>query len=273
MIGQRLLLVLSVLGVAGCSASGTTGGGTASGTSASASSTPGASATPRLVGSMRTVMTQLGLNMHADAARSTAVVGVLGQGAQVAVLDYHAADGGWFKVQGQTVTGWIVADPTLTAAGTFTSYASNGRGFSVLYPDNWTFAEEPNDTLFRPQAQGAQTIVVRTAAGLAALGPESPSGYTTSFSNQEIVCGYTGQLLEYQRQSGAASPSPVAGSAATRLAFYADIRLRFDATHAIELAMNYNAKSDLQVFADFYNSISFPYPLCQAPASPAPAPT
>src|ERR1700724_1104930 len=162
MIRLRLLLVLSARGLAGCSAGGTTGG-TASGTSASASSTPGASATPRIVGSMRTVMTQLGLNMHADSARSAAVVGVLGQGAQVAVLDYRATDGGWFKVQGQTVTGWIVADATLTAAGTFTSYASNGRGFSVLYPDSWTFAEEPNDTLFRPQAQGAQTIVVRTA--------------------------------------------------------------------------------------------------------------
>jgi uncharacterized protein YgiM (DUF1202 family) len=269
----RLLLALSAISLAACSASGTSGG-SASGTPVTtASSTPGASATPRLVGTMRTVMTQLGLNMHADAVRSASVVGVLGQGAQVTVVDYKATDGGWFKVQGQTTTGWIVADSTLTAAGTFTSYASSGRGFSVLYPDNWTFAEEPNDTLFRPQAQGAQTIVVRTAPGLAALGPESPSGYTTSFSNQEIVCGYTGQLLEYQRQSGAASPTPAAGSAATRLAFYADIRLRFDSTHAMELAMNYNVKGDLDVFTDFYNSISFPFPLCQAPASPAPAPT
>jgi len=268
----RLLLALSAISLAACSASSTSGG-SSSGTPATASSTPGASPTPRLVGTMRTVMTQLGLNMHADAARSAPVVGVLGQGAQVSVLDYKATDGGWFKVQGQTTAGWIVADSTLTAAGTFTSYASSGRGFSVLYPDNWTFAEEPNDTLFRPQAQGAQTIVVRTAAGLAALGPESPSGYTTSFSNQEIVCGYTGQLLEYQRQSAAASPTPAAGSAATRLAFYADIRLRFDSAHAIELAMNYDVKGDLDIFADFYNSISFPYPLCQAPASAAPTPT
>jgi hypothetical protein len=268
----RLLLALSAISLAACSASSTSGG-SSSGTPATASSTPGASPTPRLVGTMRTVMTQLGLNMHADAARSAPVVGVLGQGAQVSVLDYKATDGGWFKVQGQTTAGWIVADSTLTAAGTFTSYASSGRGFSVLYPDNWTFAEEPNDTLFRPQAQGAQTIVVRTAAGLAALGPESPSGYTTTFSNQEIVCGYTGQLLEYQRQSGAASPTPAAGSAATRLAFYADIRLRFDSAHAIELAVNYDVKGDLDIFADFYNSISFPYPLCQAPASAAPTPT
>jgi uncharacterized protein YgiM (DUF1202 family) len=272
MIRLRMLMVLSALSVAACSSSGTTGG-SASGTPATASSTPGASATPRLVGTTRTVMTQLGLNMHADAARGAAVVGVLGQGAQVGVLDYRATDSGWFKVQGQTVAGWIVADPTLTAAGAFTSYASTGRGFSVLYPDSWTFAEEPNDILFRPQQHDSPTVVIRTAAGTAALGPESPTGYAASFSNQQIVCGYTGQLLEYQRQSGAASPSAVTGSAATRLAYYADIRLRFDSTHAMELAMNYSVKSDLEIFADFYNSISFPYQLCQAQASPAPAPT
>jgi len=213
--------------------------------------------------------------MHSDASRSAPVVGVLGQGAQVTVLDYRASDGGWFKVQGQTVTGWIVGDPTLTAAGALTSYSSTDRGFSLLYPSTWTFAEEPADTLFRPQSTGQQSLVVRVAGSIAALGQPVPPGYASTYSNQEIVCGYTGELVEYQRASGASAPaSPnIAGSSARWLSRYAQIRLTFDSMHAMELAFNYENQSDLDTFADAYNSISFPYPLCQAPQSPAPMPT
>ena len=266
------VLCTSVLALAAC---GATSGAPSPSAATSSAAPNGPSATPQLAGSTRTVLSQLGLNMHSDASRSASVVGVLGQGAQVTVLDYKPSDGGWFKVQGQTVTGWIVADPTLTAAGALTSYSSSDRGFSALYPSSWTFAEEPGDTLFRPQQTGQQTIVVRVAVSVAALGQPVPPGYASTYSNQEIVCGYTGQLVEYGLSSGASAPaSPnVAGSSAKWLSHYAQIRLSFDSMHAMELAINYESQSDLQTFADFYNSISFPYPLCQAPQSPAPVPT
>jgi len=227
----------------------------------------GASATPQLVGTQRTVLTPLGLNIHSQASVSAAVVATAAQGTMLAVLDYRPDSGGWFKVQGESTTGWIVADPALTASGQFTPYSSDARLFSVLVPNTWTFAEEAVDVVFRPQ-QGQQTIVVRTAATRSSLGPETPTGYITTYSNVQVVCGYTGQLNEYARSSALPQTTPSSGgSSATRLADYADIRLKFDATHVMEIAFNYETKNQLVAFQNFYNSITFPFPQCQAPAA------
>ena len=235
---------------------------------------PRASATPAIVGSQRTVLSQLGLNIHASPDASSAVIATAAEGIVLTVQDYQPAGGGWYKVQGSSTSGWIVADPRLTAMGAYQSYSSSDRGFSVLIPQTWTFAEEPSDVLFRPQ-QGQQTIVVRTGASTAALGSEAPAGFVSSESQQEIICGYTGQLNFYVTGNAAppasASPSGSPASAAQRLANYAAIRLRFDATHTMEIAFNYATKDQLQVFQDFYNSISFPFPLCQAIAPSASA--
>lgn len=269
-----LALVCIVL-VAACGSSTTTPSATAAHSAA-----PSTSATPTIVGSQRTVLTQLGLNLHSNPDTSSSVVGTAAQGTVLTVQDYQAAGGGFYKVRGASTTGWIVADPNLTSNGAYQSYSSSDRGFSVLIPQTWTFAEETVDVLFRPQ-QGQQTIVVRTAATSAALGSEAPSGYVQANSQQEIICGYTGQLNSYQAGGSApqATPSPSGSpsgspaSAAKRLANYAAIRLRFDATHTMEIGFNYETKDQLPVFQDFYNSISFPFPLCQAPLpSPSAAP-
>jgi hypothetical protein len=234
---------------------------------------PSISATPKVIGSQRTVLTSLGLNIHSDASQTSSVVGTAAQGVHLTVLDYRPDNGGWYKVQGQSTTGWIVADNSLTASGTFNPYSSTERGFSVLIPDNWTFAEEPADVVFKPQ-QGQQSIVVRSAASSAALGSEAPPGYVSSSSQQEVVCGYTGQLdfyaLQGSAQPASPTPTPSAGGSAQHLANYAAIRLRFDATHTMEIAYNYASKDQLQTFQDFYNSITFPFPQCQLPATPLP---
>ena len=133
--------VAATLGVAGCASA--TGSPSATGTPRASAH---ASATPQEVGSVRTVLSPLGLNIHGDASRTAQVVGVASQGTLLTVLDHRTTDGGWYKVQGQTVIGWIVADPTLSAAGQMVPYQSS-RGFSSLYPADWTFAEEANDTL------------------------------------------------------------------------------------------------------------------------------
>ena len=165
---------------------------------------------------------------------------------------------------------YLLADPSLTAEGQFTPYSSDSRMFSALVPNTWTFAEELADVVFRPQ-QGQQTIVVRTAATRSALGQETPSGYVTTFSSTEVVCGYTGQLIEYTRSGAAPQPTPSPnGSASTRLADYADIRLKFDATHVMEIAFNYAGKDQLVDFQNFYNSVTFPFPQCEAPAATPP---
>jgi len=225
-------------------------------------------------GGIRTVLTPLGLNIHGSASKTAAVVGVAAQGTLLTVVDHQPGDGGWYKVQGQTVTGWIVADPTLSAEGQFTPYDSS-RGFSSLYPADWTFAEEPTDTLFRPQQGSTASIVVRTAATTPAFGP-APSGYVSTFvDDSAVVCGYTGKLVQYTRSTGAPATGTTAGngSSATQLQLYAEIRLRFDAAHAMLLAFNYADSKDLAIFENFYNAITFPYPQCQAPVSPAPSPS
>ena len=231
--------------------------------------TPAPSPTPQLIGTTRTVLSPLGLFMHSDPTLvSTNHIGNLQQGATVTVLDYRPDNGGWFKVMGQSTSGWIVADATLTAMGSFTPY--DATTFSVLVPENWTFAQETTDVVFRPQS-GAQSIVVRTAATLAALGAAGLPGYTNNFTQEEVVCGYTGNLLEYSSSGTAATPSS-GSSSAGHLAMYADIRLKLDATHAMLIGFNYDNASQLSDFANFYNSISFPFPLCQATATPTPAP-
>lgn len=200
-------------------------------------------------------------------------MGVAAQGTLLTVLDYRSSSNGWYKVQGQTVTGWIVANPMLTAAGQFTAYQSS-RGFNVLYPANWTFAEEPNDTLFHPQQGASLSIVVRTAANSAAFGQPGMPGYTSTYEDDAtIVCGYTGKLVEYTLAAGAPTPTPPSGSAVAPLSMYAEIRLRFDASHAMQIAANYSSQKDLDLFMDVLNSITFNFPQCEAPVSPAPSPS
>lgn len=244
--------------------------GTAPGATRAATQRPPARATAQVVGGTRTVLSPLGLNIHSDAAASASVVGVAAQGTVLMVVGYRADNGGWYKVEGQSVTGWIVSDPTLSAAGQLTSYQS-ARGFSVLYPANWTFAEEPNDSLFRPEQGSQESIVVRTGPSTASFGQRGLPGYTSTYEDDStVVCGYTGALVEYARASGATTTPTPNGSSAVPLSMYAEIRLRFDAAHAMQIAFNYDSQSQFTVFEDFYNSITFDYPQCEAPASPGP---
>jgi uncharacterized protein YgiM (DUF1202 family) len=234
------------------------------------SGTPSGTPSPSASSGVRTVLSTLGLNIHSGPSISSPHLGTVAQGAVLAVLDHTDQNGGWYKVQGQTVTGWITGDPTLTAAGQFQQYQSTARNFSVLYPADWTFAEETADTLFHPLT-GPQSIVVRTGTRTSDFGPGGASGYLGSSQTTVIVCGITGNLNEYARSAGA-PPTPTPGTAGP-LALLAQIRLRLDATHALALDYNYTAASELEIFNDVYNSMTFPYPQCQAPAVAAPVPT
>ena len=218
---------------------------------------------------VRTVLSPLGLNIHTNPQLSAAVVGTAAQGTELTVLDHTDASGGWYKVAGQTQTGWIVADPALTADGHFTAYSSTTRNVSALYPQTWTFAEQPADALFYPLS-GPQTIVVRNGAHVADFGPSGATGFVGSGQQTVIVCGVTANLDLFSNSNHTLS-SPTPGTAAP-LALLAQVRLTLDATHALALDFNYTTAADLTVFADFYNSMTFPYPQCEAPA-PSASPT
>ena len=219
---------------------------------------------------VRTVLSPLGLNIRSGPGTTNAAVGTAAQGAVLSVLDHSDQNGGWYKVQGQTVTGWITSDPSLSAAGQFTLYQSSDRGFTALYPQDWTFGEEPADVVFHPVA-GAQTIVVRGAAHVTDFGAEGGQGFGGSGQETVVVCGVTADLLEYVR-GGTAPPTPAPGTAGP-LVQLAQIRLRVDSGHALALDFNYAVPADLVIFRDFFNSMTIQSPQCKQAPSPAPSPT
>ncbi|MGH7721712.1 MAG: SH3 domain-containing protein [Candidatus Dormibacteria bacterium] len=263
--------VLATLGLAGCATSGAPTGVATNPPAHSPGTRPGG-ATPSAAAAtgVRTVLSPLGLNIRGGPATTAARLGTAAQGAVLSVVGHTDQNGGWYNVQGQTVSGWITADPTLTAAGQFTQYQSQDRLISALYPQDWTFDEVTTSVFFHPMT-GAQTIVVRNAAQVADFGPAGGTGFIGSGQQTVVVCGVTGDLNVFTH-TGGAPPTPTPGTAGP-LALLAQIRLRLDATHALALDYNYSAAADLEVFNDFYNSITFPYPACQQTASPVPAPT
>lgn len=263
-----IVAAVALVVVTGCGDSGApTGVATNPPGQAGVTGTPGGTPSPSGASGVRTVLSPLGLNIHNAPQVSAPHVGTAAEGVVLSVLDHTDQNGGWYKVQGQTVTGWITSDPALTAAGQFQQYQSTARNFSALYPQDWTFAEETADTLFHPLS-GPQSIVVRTGAKTSDFGPGGAPGYLGSGQTTVVVCGVTGNLNQYSRTAGApATPTP---GTAGPLALLAQIRLRLDATHALALDYNYTAASELEIFNDLYNSMTFPYPQCQGPAPPAP---
>ncbi|HUZ71067.1 MAG TPA: hypothetical protein VMU65_15270 [Candidatus Saccharimonadales bacterium] len=251
-------------------------GGTPSRTSPTPSSVPTSATsptpipTPAIVGSSRTVLSPLGLRIHsAPALGSTNVVGNFGQGAFFTVLDYQSGGGGWMKVQGRSTTGWIVADPALTAPGSFNRYAE-ANGFSALYPQTWAFQQESYGTVFLPQ-QGMQSVLLETGATPGSFGPRGLAGYSQSSTGPVQVCGYTGTLTYYVKAASFTGATPTA-LPVPRLPLYAEIRVTLNASNAVLIAFNYQDAGQLDVFSDVYNSLAFPFPLCEAPAAPTPTP-
>lgn len=264
---RRLLVFLAAMSAIACGTppSGVVtnppGGGTAS--TGTPVATPGG---PQQSGT-RTVLSPLGLNLRSGPSASASRLIAAARGAELTVIGYSADSGGWYHVQGATTTGWISADPSLSATGTFLEYASTAHSFSVLYPTVWTFAEEPSDVVFRPQS-GPDSVVMRTAANIAALGNAGAPGYGATKDTEVVVCGVTSDLITYDRGSGAsASPS---GPGSAGLAHLAQIRLKLDEAHALGMDFNYADVHGLDTFANFYNSTTFPFPQCQrsAPATP-----
>jgi hypothetical protein len=237
----------------------------------SAQTSPTPSATPQIVGTTRTVLSPLGLRVHSVPVLASAnVVGGFSQGRTFTVLAYQSGGGGWFHVQGRTLTGWVVADPALTTAGTFNTYAESD-GVTALYPQTWGFQQESFGTLFVPQTGATASVVLETASGLKAFGPAGLAGYAQTSSSPLVVCGYTGTLSYYTRQTSSTGPTPVP-LPVPRLPLYAEVRVTINATHAMLMGFNYENGSQLDVFSALYNSVSFPYPLCQAPAAATPTP-
>jgi SH3 domain-containing protein len=239
-----------------------------------ASPSPGGTPTAQTSG-VRTVLAPLGLNLRASASATAQVLGTVAQGTVLTVIGYDATGTGWYRVKGDTTAGWITANPQFSSPHHFSVYQSPQRGFNALYLEDWTFSENPNSVVFRPQTSGGQAIVVQNGANLDALGPAGRDGYTLVSTGSAEVFGVTGVLRTYNRTGTVASPGPDTPPPLTHLA---EIRLTIDSSRAMRLDFAYDNAADLQEFTDFYNSVAFPPPATPGPsgspgASPAASPT
>jgi hypothetical protein len=260
----------AVVLLAGCAGVPSGPSATPTGRSTIAAS-PTPSPTPQIVGSTRTVLSPLGLRIHsAPVLDSKNVIGGFSQGRIFTVLEYQSGGGGWYHVQGRTLAGWVVADPALTAAGTFNSY-SEANGVSALYPQSWGFQQESFGALFVPQQGATQSAVLEMRNSLKSFGAAGLPGYTQSSSGPILVCGYTGTLAYYAKEPAYTGPTPEPLPVA-RQPLYAEVRFRIDSSHAMLIGFNYQTADQLDVFSALYNSVAFPFPLCQAPAAATPAP-
>lgn len=267
----------------GCSISGHTSSPT---TSAPVPSTP-ASATsttapgPKASGP-RTVLSPVGLNVRRAPSTSAPVLGTAAQGVVLTVVGYTSSGGGWFKVKGATVTGWISAQPTLSAPGQFQPYSSSQ--FSALYPATWTESAmagstpvpttsapshatsttatpaAPSIVVFRP-ASGAGDIVV-TAAGSVSELPHGRAGYSFEGVSQVLACDITAGLVVLQQNDTSPTTSS-ATSVPESLTYLAEVRFAVDKQHALDL---YSDMSNLglpfQIFKEFVASVTFNAPQC-----------
>ncbi len=227
----------------------------------------------------RTVLVQDGLRIHSSASLSAAVEGTAAWGVTLTVVGYDAsggpwpdssAPGGWYQVEGSTVTGWIIADPTYTASGVLNSIGFQDKQIDgALYPTDWTYSDDNGEVIFEPQTgTDLPSLVIREATTLSALGPAGLTGYASVSSNSEVVvCGYTGTLVKYAAGSGSA-PEPTTdpgGGSVTRLADFVQFRATLSPSYALDIEMNYSTADEYAVFENLLSSIRYPFPDCEAP--------
>jgi hypothetical protein len=253
--GRRLLIFALLTPLVGACTSGGQEAHRSSSTSAPASSSTLPSG---LANGKRTVLSPIGLNVRAEPSTSSKVLGTAAQGTVLTTLGHIDTAGGWYQVKGATETGWISADPTLSAAGEFRTYTSGL--FSALYPATWSTTESPPASVVFRSDTGQENIVVTSGPSVAKL-PRGREGYGQSGSTQVVICGVTSDLVTYQ-QAGSSGTAP-STTAAAALPYLAEIRLPVDAQHAIGLYGNLtDLGPQLQTFRALADSLVFPSKQC-----------
>jgi hypothetical protein len=167
------------------------------------------------------------------------VIGSAVQGAVLQVLGHTTQGGGWYKVQGATITGWISANSGFSRPGRFASYESTS--FSVLYPAGWTSSGSPRSGVSFESPSKAENIVIATAPSLSKLpSVKQGAGVSQVGSKQVVACGVTGYLFSY----------------ATSLPGH------FAAHHVLGIKATLTSTAELTTVLEFVNSVSFPFPEC-----------
>jgi Bacterial SH3 domain len=212
-------------------------------------------------GGPQTVLSPIGLNVRAGPSKSAKVIGSAAQGTVLQLLAHTNRAGGWYKVRGATLTGWISADTGYSAPGRFGYYTSDA--FSVLFPAGWTYKGTPKSGVVFRHASPPENVVITAASSVANLPSVSQGAGTSQEKSQQVVaCGVTSNLYTYSTSS----PDK----------YYAELALPTGAAHALGLKATLTSLSEMRSVLDFVNSISFPEPICVGgppPAHPKATPT
>jgi hypothetical protein len=200
-----------------------------------------------------TVLSPIGLNVRAGPSKSAKVLGIAAQGVALALVGHTNKNGGWYRVGGATVIGWVTADPRYTAPGRFGYYSSSA--FNVLFPAGWTTSGKPQTgVVFRPRTS-PEEVVITASTNVAKLPTVSGKGISEHSSQQVDACGVSAYLYSYN------TPSPHN--------YYAGVTLSLGPGHALGLKATLTSLSQMKTVLDFVNSVSFPLPICvgKAPTS------
>jgi len=204
-----------------------------------------------------TVLSPIGLNVRSGPSKKAAVIGSAIQGTVFQLLDRTSRDGGWYKVRGTTVTGWISSNPTFSAPGRFSSYSSTA--FSVLYPAGWVATGSPaaGVKFHAPSPTAKDKVVITVASSVAKLpAVKQGAGVAEDTAQQVVACGVTVELYTYTT----ANPDRYLASATVPLGPH----------RALGLQATLTSLTQLRTVLHFVDSISFPVVVCvgRPPAPP-----
>ena len=211
----------------------------------------------------------LGLRVHsAPALVAGNVVGGFSQGRSFSVLAYQSGGGGWFHVQGRTLAGWVVADPALTAPGSLHRGSGRPNGVTALYPQTWASSRRPSErSVPVPAGDATRQSPLETAATPQDIRCERVAGLPGNecHSDRGVRLHRHPRLLHeggvVHRRDGCAAP----GREAAVLCRGAP-QVRLGTRNADRIQLPDQQSWLRRLLGDMYNSIAFPYPLCEAPA-------
>jgi hypothetical protein len=251
-LAVAMLLLISIVwdSAAGSAASSTSAPTTAktSTTRISKTSTPKTS-TPSTVPrpEPQTVLSPIGLNVRTAPSKTAKVIVTAAQRAVLERLAYTNQGGGWYKVRGPTVTGWVSSSPTYSAPGHFGYWQSSA--FSVLFPAGWSVSGSPHSGVTFHSHLTAERVVITEASSIALLASVSSGGGNTFRGSQQVVaCGVSGHLDTYTTSA--------AGH------YIANVAFIINAHHALGMTATLTSLAELPTVLDFVNSVSFPFPVC-----------
>jgi hypothetical protein len=195
----------------------------------------------------RTVLSPIGLNVRSGPSTTAHPLAIAAQGTVLTVLGHTASGGGWYKVRGTTVTGWISDNSALSAPGRFAAYSSNA--FDVLYPAGWSEAGTPGRGVTFQAPSSPDKVVVKSAATTGGLHFTAPgAGVALSGTRQVLACGVTTAMVTYTTPGA--------------LAFLAEISLPVRAHLVLGVEAKLGSAAQLPVLLRFVHSLSFPAQAC-----------